>query len=472
MTELLKGKYLWSICFLYFVLIFAYSYFSESIPVSDGLGWDGVFYGELATDFFTKLNSGEITNQKIRRILPSFIIYVSLFLSDRDHNIQNVIIFFKIFNAISLSIALFYWINICKALNFCKYKILISTTLAFINFMFIKFVSYYPVLTDYFSYALTIAGIYYWLRGDIVKIILITIMACFTWPALFYQMLILLCFPYTKTLKSNDITSMKFSISVKYFLIFFVLCSSVLTTLFAHNNGIMEIDKLTIGFANSAFLIGSGVFTISCIISTQRNKLHFLPPLKTFVFSLLTFLILLYIPALFKTVPDNISPFFVIKLFILRSFEYPLINLLPHAIILSPFVIYILTQPNKLSFSVSKFGSAGVFIFLFGLLFIFNSESRHMIHFYPFLVLFFIDHVKANQQSLIIILLIQIIASSFYILINTHTGINSDLFFVYISPFISESSFYYYLLPFGLFLYSFFLFLRKYFILPLSSFQK
>ena len=31
---------------------------------------------------------------------------------------------------------------------------------------------------------------------------------------------------------------------------------------------------------------------------------------------------------------------------------------------------------------------------------------------------------------------------------------------------------YYYLLPFGLFLYSFFLFLRKYFILPLSSFSK
>ena len=120
MTELLKGKYLWSICFLYFVLIFAYSHFSESIPVSDGLGWDGVFYGELATGFFTKLNSGEITDQQIRRILPSFIIYVSLFLSDRDHNIQNVIIFFKTFNAVSLSIALFYWINICKALNFCR----------------------------------------------------------------------------------------------------------------------------------------------------------------------------------------------------------------------------------------------------------------------------------------------------------------------------------------------------------------
>lgn len=472
MTELLKGKYLYLICFLYFVLILAYSHFSESIPVSDGLGWDGVFYGELATGFFTKLNSGEITDQQIRRILPSFIIYVNLFLSDRDHNIQNVIIFFKTFNAVSLSIALFYWINICKALNFCSRKMLIGTILAFINFMFVKFVSYYPVLTDYFSYALTIAGIYYWLRGDILKIFLITIMAYFTWPALFYQMLILLCFPYTKTLISNDNTSMQFSTSVKFTLIFIVLCSSILITLFAHNNGIFVIDKLLIGFANSIFLIGSGIFTIFCVISTQGNKLYFLPPIKTFVFSLLTFLILLNLTSLFNTVADNISPFFVIKVFILRSFEYPVINLLSHATVLSPFIIYMLTQPKKFSFSVSKFGNSGLFIFLFGLLFIFNSESRHMIHFYPFLILFFIDHVKANQQSLIIILLIQIIASSFYILLNTDNGINSDLFFVYISPFISESSYYYYLLPFGLFLYSFFLFLRKYFILPLSSFQK
>lgn len=472
MTELLKGKYHYSICFLYFVLIFAYSYFSESIPVSDGLGWDGVFYGELATDFFKKLNSGEITDQRIKRILPSFIIYVSVFLSDREHNIQNVIIFFKIFNAASLSIALFYWINICKTLNFCKYKMLISTILVFINFMFVKFVSYYPVLTDYFSYTLTIAGIYYWLRGDILKIFLITIMACFTWPALFYQMLVLLCFPYTKTLISNDTTSLKFSISVKYLLIFFVLCSSVLTTLFAHNNGILEIEKLSIGFANSAFLIGSGVFTISGIISTQRNKLYLIPPFKTFVFSLLTFLILLIITTSLNTIPDKISPFFVIKLYILRAFEYPLINLLSHALVLSPFIIFILTQPKRLSFAVSEFGNTGVFIFLFGLLFIFNSESRHMIHFYPFLILFFINHVKTNKASLITILAIQICTSAFYIVFNTENNLDPKLFFVFISPFISESSYYYYLLPFGLFLYSIFFFFGKSFISSQSRIKK
>jgi hypothetical protein len=392
------------------------------------------------------------------------IIYLTLFLSDREHNVQNVIMFFKIFNATSLSVALFYWIKICKRLNFCKYKILIGTILAFINFMFVKFVSYYPVLTDFFSYTLTIAGIYYWLRGEILKIFLITIMAYFTWPALFYQMLIMLCFPYTKSLKSNN-TSMQFSISVKYLLIFFVFFTSVLTTLFAHNNGIREIDKLSIGFANSGFLIGTGVFTISCIISTQRNKFHLLPPPKTFVFSLLTFLILLNISSLFDTVSDNISPLFAIKLFILRSFEYPLINLLSHAVVLSPFVIYILTQPKILSVSVSKFGNTGIFIFLFGLLFIFNSESRHLIHFYPFLILFFIDHLKVDQKSLFTILSIQIFTSSFYILFNSNTGIKSDLFFVYISPFISESSYYHFLLPAGLFSYSMFFLFRKSFIL-------
>ena len=131
-----------------------------------------------------------------------------------------------------------------------------------------------------------------------------------------------------------------------------------------------------------------------------------------------------------------------------------------------------LTQVKKLSVSVLKFGNSGLIIFLFGLLFIFNSESRHMIHFYPFLILFFMDHVKINKASLITILAIQILASSFYILFNTENEINSDLFFVYISPFISESSYHYYLLPFSLFLYSIFLFLRKHFILPLSSFQK
>jgi hypothetical protein len=331
--------------------------------------------------------------------------------------------------------------------------------------MFVKFVSYYPVLTDYFAYALTMASIYYWLRADILKIFLITIMAFFTWPALFYQMLILLCFPYTKTFKSNDNTILQLGISVKYFLIFFALCSSVLTTLFAHNNGIWEIGKLSIGLANSAFLIGSGIFTISCIISTQRNKFHLLPPPKTFVFFLLTFLISLNITSLFNTVPDNISPLSAIKLFILRSFEYPLINLLSHAIVLSPFIIYMLTQPNKLSLSVSKFGNAGVFIFLFGLLFIFNSESRHMIHFYPFLILFFIDYFKADKQNFIIFFLIQTLASSFYINFNTDTGINSDLFFVYLSPFINETSYYRYLLLFGLFLYSIFFFFRKSFFL-------
>ena len=69
------NKYIKRIIFISVVFLFYISLavFTENIPVSDGLGWDGQLYAQLAIDFENLITSGEVPKFKLLKIIPSAI---------------------------------------------------------------------------------------------------------------------------------------------------------------------------------------------------------------------------------------------------------------------------------------------------------------------------------------------------------------------------------------------------------------
>ena len=429
-----------------FLLYLSFARFTESIPVSSGLGWDGIFYAEIAVDPFGQIKSGNVEKQRIQRILPSIIVYLIINMGGRDLNHQNVIIGFQILNALCMTLSCVYFLKICNFLKFSMNQKLTGFVLCFLNFQFIKFYSYYPVLTDFFAFFLSIISTYFWINNNKSGLVIIAFLAAFTWPALFLQILIQISFNFENNKIANfDIRNITNNTKILQFSIFLGISLSFYAIYLINTKTFPYFDKpellyLTIGFFN--VLLTTVLISYSIIHSLLKT--NFLNKRSTF-FSMWIFLSLFLffsINIFVEIIPalnDKITIKYAFDLFLIRSYEFPLINIISHSIILSPIIVYFMFK-YKLSIYSIKWGGIGmIFMFLLNFTFFFNSETRHLLHFYPILVLAFI---KIQEVKIIYLILVHIFLSSFYIKFNTNT-INSDLFFLFLGPFISRDYYIY-----------------------------
>jgi len=429
-----------------FLIYLSFARYTESIPVSSGLGWDGVLYANIALDPIKELESGKIEKQKIQRILPSIVAYVIVKGIGRDLNHQNVIIGFQILNALCMTLSYLYFLKICNFLKFSKKQIIIGFILCFINFQFIKFYSYYPVLTDYFAFFLSIISTYFWINNNKSGLVIIAFLAAFTWPALFLQILIQISFNFENNKIANfDIKNITNKTKILQFSVFLGITLSIYSVYLIKTKTFPYFDKpeiiyLTIGFIN--VFLTTVFISYSIIHSLLDAKL--LNRVSIFLSKWIFISLFLYVTintfiGTLPTVNSNVTFKYAFNLFLIRSYEFPLINIISHSIILSPIVVYFMFK-YKLSIYSMKWGGIGmVFMFLLNFTFLFNSETRHLLHFYPILVLAFI---RITEVKISYLLLVHIFLSSFYINFNTNS-FNSDLFFLFLGPFISRDYYIY-----------------------------
>ena len=86
-----------------------YFVWGERVPVSGGVGWDGVIYWWYATHFWTQLTT-TTDSYHVNRILPSFIIRCATkALHININQPQNTAIAFMIFIEIIITLSAWLW---------------------------------------------------------------------------------------------------------------------------------------------------------------------------------------------------------------------------------------------------------------------------------------------------------------------------------------------------------------------------
>ena len=188
-----------------------YFVWGERVPVSGGVGWDGVIYWWYATHFWTQLTT-TTDSYHVNRILPSFIIRCATkALHININQPQNTAIAFMIFNDIIITLSAWLWYKICQLKSFNTLVYLIGFISLFVSWAVLKFYQYDPALTDPCAFFLGILALYFYLKRSSnssekiwgVLLFITLILAYYTWPISLVIVAPLFLYPLKQTDNSS-----------------------------------------------------------------------------------------------------------------------------------------------------------------------------------------------------------------------------------------------------------------------------
>jgi hypothetical protein len=179
---------------------------------TSGYGYDGRFYGELATNFPSAvLGHGAIVPPGIGvydgphlsgvdsyyafRIVPSGIVWVGLHVLGLSGTHAHVVLLFALLAALMFGVATFCWCRSADLLGLGEQAKLVGAIGLIVNFAVLRTGTYYPVLTDHVALAVGALSLYLWLRRATLPLVVCIVVGCFAWPITVVIGALLLLFP-------------------------------------------------------------------------------------------------------------------------------------------------------------------------------------------------------------------------------------------------------------------------------------
>jgi hypothetical protein len=179
---------------------------------SGGLGFDGLFYGELAKNFpsavfghgqvvppgfgpYTGPHVSGLDSYYVYRFVPSALVWLGLKTLMLSPTNGHVIGLFAGLNSLMFGLATWCWCRSAALLGLGDREKLLGAIALLVNFAVLRTGAYLPVLTDQVALGLGALSLYLWLRGATAALVVCTLLACFTWPLHFVVGGLLLLFP-------------------------------------------------------------------------------------------------------------------------------------------------------------------------------------------------------------------------------------------------------------------------------------
>ena len=331
-----------------------------------------------------------------------------------------------------MTVAFFYWLGVCNFLKFDTKQTILGTSFCFVNFIFVKYYSFYPVLTEYFAYALAMASLYHWFKGQTIRLVIVILLSAWTWTQLTYPLFFLLIFPFTS--KKTVIIGFKNIILEKIahrtvLLVLSIVVSIIAAVSYASSKNVNISIGLVISVIEVTILLFIGLkFSTDLILKNLSDKksIQFSP--IGLITSVIVY-ILITIHVNLANFPDtNVKEYVTVKNFLHSAFKYPLISTISHVLLFSPIILFIYLNYRRFLNSLNFLGVGFALVLLFNLLFMFNNEIRHMIHMFPFYTILFLLNNNFQSISVFGITFIQLVISLFFIKFVSDLGFNEDFF--------------------------------------------
>ncbi len=164
-----------------------------------GYGFDGRFYGELATNFPSGVfGHGAIVppglgaylgphvfgvdSYYVYRLLPSGIVWLGLQGLGLAPTHAHVVLLFALLNSAIFGLATLCWCRSAGLLGLGERAKVIGAIGLLVSFAVLRTGTYYPVLTDHVALGLGALSLYLWLRHATFPLAVCVVAGCFTWP--------------------------------------------------------------------------------------------------------------------------------------------------------------------------------------------------------------------------------------------------------------------------------------------------
>jgi hypothetical protein len=397
-----------SIIALFFIL-FIFGFFFESIPVYDGLGWDGSTYYNIATSGLSQFTEFKISGYYVFRSLP-FVLFNFL---PFENSINIFLIYMNVINFIAIMLSVLYFFRIMKQLNVDEKMSIVCFILLFFNFPILKLVSYNPALTDHLSFFLSIVGFYYFLIKNKLASTIIIFISLFTFPSLSIVLLILNLFNVSKRIDISSFWSKVLNILFPILLLTFVILMI---------NSVYEstlISKTTRQLLPLSVLLLTLYLSYIAYVFVKSEKFLSLPSLYFSILIIIIFFIFLIILKAYPSPPK--TSYFSIIGFGYSALKYPASFLVYHTFYFGLLFLFVIINFRKLLRNTVKIGTGPLIVSLFFMLFLLQSESRIFINIIPIILFILFSNFKSNNipnYKIWLLLLIGILFSRIFYKIN------------------------------------------------------
>ena len=411
-------------------LFFTQSFIGEKIPLNDGAGYDGAFYYNVAHNFSTDFWTTGYDKFRIFRIFPFFLInlFFTLFNIEPKPSLLTSSMYVLHFTNIVIQLAFFF--KLARLNEWRKSTTAIIFGCFFFNYFVLKNCGYEIFQTDAFASTIFLVSFYYLQCGKFAKALLVSFLGILTWPTITYTIWLLYFFGDAFP---QDAPRLKIHTGKAIALTFPLLSFGAVAILYLLNKQPLLDSMLFIPASIPLLLTNAIAWGIFLYVILQNCDCRFHTPftyirefirqssLKKIAFVAIPFIAInLYLHAHTNDEFYFSSSAFILQIF-LRPLKYPLITPIAHLCyfgILPLLVIILFRDFSKEIFNRSP-GYALAFLAIF--FFATDSEARHIL---PFLPMIFVplgcalDKIHLSTKSTIVLLVIQIALSHFYIPIN------------------------------------------------------
>ena len=399
-----EKKIIYVLCILFIIYGLLSIIFGEKIPAGGGFGFDGVVYGNAAKAFPSTIVNKQIHTLRVQRIFPSGVIYCCLRLLCINRTNDNIIRAFGIYNLMLILLSIYLWFKIAKKIQLSDRLLLMGLISFLFSYGIMKFNFYYPVATDTTAFFLGFLTVWGFINRNNMLIFLCALVGSFTWPTIIYTV------PFLQIFRNDALSSAGHNFKIRHLLITGLIVTLISVALYAHYfSSLGEIYGvevyewlLPLGIVCFAayvffaynYLTNFDIMDFICSIHKRLNYRWLLIYAGVIIF--LTLLLKLYPqPRPFEAVTFN-SYIGWISLSIIAK---PLYALIAHVVYYGPIVLLALFFWKKISLNVQTFGAGLICFFAFYLLQSIDSESRHVMFFFPFIITFTLLSLKEYAVS-------------------------------------------------------------------------
>lgn len=419
---------------LYFSILFltlysvGYYFFGERIPLAHGFGWDGIIYAAYVQNFWSFISHTHDIYH-VNRILPSFVIYLSLKLLHLNLNSPTVIVSsFIIFNSLLFIFTSFLWFKICQFKQFNPLTYWLGYISLFVNFMYLKHNFYDPVLTDTAALFLGMVSLYFYVQKKYFLLVLTVMPSFFSWPISIILLAPLLL--YTNPVKITHAVNHTEQRWCFILSLLFITACVYLTYIIGSNRIIC--NGITICYPLLPFSILIAAMFIYMILLNSRligtlNYLYQLNYRNMLYLTVCCIICAIIYRWLLHHVPNyaSLHSVFTIKdlftISILGAIARPGLFFISHFAFWGPVVLLIIMNLKSIvQKSIEESYGLTLFILVTAFLAL-NSQTRQLAFNYPFIVYLLcsvLNNTKLTRQSLYYYLIASLIISKFYYVIG------------------------------------------------------
>jgi hypothetical protein len=372
---------------------FAQIIWGETLPVNNGLGWDGRRYANVTAAFSDHVFGGQLNSYELQRILPSAVLSLALNLLGMQKTDGNIVRGFQIYNLMLLLVCSLLWSRLASILGLSQRSRWIGFVLLFFNVPNLKMSFYYPVVTDTTAFAFGFGLAYCFFTHSRVSILLLAAMGSFVWPTLLYSAILLYVVPNARLnryaperarYKLNTIVAAMLGVGL------------LLSVIYVHYVRGFQPPNKAASIDESLLLLSLAIAVTYLSFSLKRlldlDDLFRLDAILAFIRPLRLILagfVVLGLKAIVFMLDNGEGGYTAAKFLAnaaLSSVAKPGIFLLAHLVYFGPAVVVVLCRFESLCRIVHQCGLGLTLYFAAHIILALSSESRQMIAFFPVVV--------------------------------------------------------------------------------------